>query len=341
MSDPRWRRCLRQVRLRHRGGARQVVVPDSWLWLGGLPPIKGLTWIPYRKARWDELAPSALAVLYAAELQALGEEVLPILLRRWTPVWGDEACVLFSAGPGRGLDLRAPALRCLLRFSLQLKGLRQASCRYRSSAGLLFQCRDSAADIGAIEEAQAAYFDEILTPLPERPVVVDAGAHIGGFSVPAAKRRPKGRVFAFEPDPASFALLAENLRLNEAANVAAYPAGLAARRGKAPFFPCPANPVLSTAVARRGRPKIMAAFRAMPEFLEKEGLSQVDLLKVDIEGGEYELLMTRSASWLGKVRRFIIEAHGAGGYARLSRFLKARGLKVRRGSKGLLYAERR
>jgi hypothetical protein len=44
------------------------------------------------------------------------------------------------------------------------------------------------------------------------------------------------------------------------------------------------------------------------ELLEKHGVDSVDLMKIDIEGGELDLL-TRSADWLDAVQRVIIEIH--------------------------------
>ena len=50
-------------------------------------------------------------------------------------------------------------------------------------------------------------------------VVVDIGAHIGTFTVGAAKRAMNGRVFAIEPVPENFDLLQENVRVNNRENV--------------------------------------------------------------------------------------------------------------------------
>ncbi len=53
-------------------------------------------------------------------------------------------------------------------------------------------------------------------------VVFDVGAHIGFYSLLAARAvGPEGRVFAFEPHPENFAVLEQNIRLNHYSNICA------------------------------------------------------------------------------------------------------------------------
>lgn len=60
-------------------------------------------------------------------------------------------------------------------------------------------------------------FEEIVKP---GMTVVDVGAHIGYYTLMAAKLiGPKGKVYAFEPDPAYYALLEKNIRINRLKNI--------------------------------------------------------------------------------------------------------------------------
>src|SRR4029077_7535413 len=129
----------------------------------------------------------------------------------WRPVFGNEACVLFERGAraDRVLAGDDPSLRALARFVVQSAALERSGGVYRSASGLRFRCPRGASDIGAVEEA-AAYFRR-LPPLGPASTVLDLGAHIGGFAVPAAAKA--GRVLACEPDPESRALLFENAAL--------------------------------------------------------------------------------------------------------------------------------
>jgi len=55
--------------------------------------------------------------------------------------------------------------------------------------------------------------------IKEGQVVVDVGAHIGYYTVLLARMVGKGRVFAFEPEPSNFSLLAKNVEINGCKNV--------------------------------------------------------------------------------------------------------------------------
>lgn len=60
-------------------------------------------------------------------------------------------------------------------------------------------------------------------PIENGWIVVDIGAGIGDFAVQTAREHPHAQIFAFEPFPASYALLLENIALNRVANVHPFP----------------------------------------------------------------------------------------------------------------------
>jgi FkbM family methyltransferase len=67
-------------------------------------------------------------------------------------------------------------------------------------------------------------------------VVVDGGAHIGLYSLLAARMLPKGtRIFAFEPDPYNRRAFAVNRAVNGCEHVVLSPRALADREGEAIF----------------------------------------------------------------------------------------------------------
>jgi hypothetical protein len=50
---------------------------------------------------------------------------------------------------------------------------------------------------------------------------------------------------------------------------------------------------------------------SMPDLLQSQGFSQVDILKLDIEDAERALFSTAQMSWLEHVRMIAIEIHSA------------------------------
>jgi tRNA G37 N-methylase Trm5 len=70
---------------------------------------------------------------------------------------------------------------------------------------------------GAWERDTVRLFERILRA---GDVVVDIGAHVGYFTLIAARSvGPEGRVYAFEPDPENYALLVRNIELNGYQNI--------------------------------------------------------------------------------------------------------------------------
>ena len=49
----------------------------------------------------------------------------------------------------------------------------------------------------------------------------------------------------------------------------------------------------------------------MPDLIQSQDISQIDILKVDIEGAERALFSTPQDEWIKHVRTIAIETHGS------------------------------
>src|SRR5262245_61068038 len=88
--------------------------------------------------------------------------------------------------------------------------------------------------------------------LAEGDVCVDAGAHVGYFTLIAAQLvGASGKVYALEPDETTYASLQVNLELNSATNVVAERVGAGAADRLEPFFPSPPGNTGSAAFRMR------------------------------------------------------------------------------------------
>jgi FkbM family methyltransferase len=96
-------------------------------------------------------------------------------------------------------------------------------------------------------------------------------------------------VFAFDPTPASMAWLSKQ---DVPASFHAHPLGVAARDGMMPFAPVSEHGVSHTIIERRPEEGggLQVPVRRLPTILEKLGHRHLDVLKMDIEGAEYEVL---------------------------------------------------
>ena len=194
-------------------------------------------------------------------------------------------------------------------------------------SGLRFQVR-SAMDVWVIKETCLDRdYERYGARLQRGWTVFDIGAALGDFTLFAAQQvGEQGRVYAFEPFPESFALLVDNIKLNGALNVTAYPYAVAGKRGHLRLVA--ASEAVRNATAPGSGPNEVEAW-SLEEALDR--VERCDLMKVDCEGGEYDIFLQAGAAALGKVQAICMEYHdGVTPYSHcdLVRSLEAHGFQV-------------
>ena len=118
--------------------------------------------------------------------------------------------------------------------------------------------------------------------------IADIGANIGYYSLLFSKLTgDTGFVFAFEPDPANFALLQKNLAQNGRENVIAFNRGASSQSGNSFLYLSNENLGDHQAYdAGEGRHKIDIAMVRVDEVVE----APLHLVKMDIQGFEFHAL---------------------------------------------------
>lgn len=134
--------------------------------------------------------------------------------------------------------------------------------------------------------------------------IVDAGANIGLTALLFANRYPEARILCIEPDPANFALLAQNIAPYD--RVTAMQAGLWSHRAYLRIDNPDADP-WGFRVTEADGPTDLPAI-GVAEALDTLGVDYLDVLKVDIEGAELEVL-SRSEGWIDRIGTLIVETH--------------------------------
>jgi FkbM family methyltransferase len=130
----------------------------------------------------------------------------------------------------------------------------------------------------------------------EARVTLDVGAHVGFYSIIAAKANPAGQVHAFEPLLPVFARLQRNLRLNHLDNVVAVRKAAGAHDGTAEFFHVPGVVPCSSSLSQEYMSfhedvaSTNVAVVRLDSYAQREQLPCVDLIKVDTETTEPEVL---------------------------------------------------
>ena len=195
-------------------------------------------------------------------------------------------------------------------------------------------------------------YEEGALALGAGSVVVDIGAGLGDFTIRAARAFPGCRVFAFEPFAESFRLLEQNLALNGVSGVQALPVAIGARSGPMTLGTATGVAVQHSTAAAGVREDPTAAIRvdglSLDDAFRKLDISRCDLLKVDCEGGEYDIFFHAAPATLKKIHRIAMEYHDGvteHSHAELVDFLSRHGFTVRirpnpvHANIGMLYAK--
>ncbi len=128
---------------------------------------------------------------------------------------------------------------------------------------------------------------ELASRLAPGAVFFDIGSYFGWYSLWLA-RHGGARSFAFEPVPMNYELLTENVRLNPAQDVRAFPLALSDRPGEV-CFQLPAADNRGTGrILDDGGQRVAAI--TLDAFVAEHGIDRLDAMKIDVEGAEVRVL---------------------------------------------------
>ncbi len=195
--------------------------------------------------------------------------------------------------------------------------------------------------------------------LPDGACVFDVGSNIGLFSLFAAQVCRRPRIFAFEPTPAVFEILAANAGLY-GLDAELFDHGLADAEGTAELTFFPGFSLLSgryadpererrtvkTFIGNEGVPRALGAeadallaarlagetftarLRPLSSVLEERGVERVDLLKINVEKSELDVLRgIRDRDW-PRIRQVVLEVDTDAHLAAVTPLLAERGFEV-------------
>lgn len=148
-------------------------------------------------------------------------------------------------------------------------------------------------------------------------VIVDAGANIGLFTIFAAAMAPDAQIHAVEPFPSTFTRLTSHIVENRlSSRVRCHKTAL----GRGPSVAIMSGGASASqmyhvvsnedpAASSPGLQHVTVDTVSLTEFFTSIESPEVDLLKMDIEGSEYDVLLSTSTDILRRCHRLVVEYH--------------------------------
>lgn len=164
--------------------------------------------------------------------------------------------------------------------------------------------RAGTADVSTFEK-MFVWNDYDLAYPPDVKTVIDAGGNNGLSAIYFANRFPQATIVAIEPEQRNFELLQRNTR--------PYPRVVPLRAAlwseeTTLSLSNPGDRVDSYRFGPHGGNARVEAL-SVCALLERFGMRCVDVLKIDIEGGETAVFQV-GGPWIDSIRMFVIELHG-------------------------------
>ncbi len=166
--------------------------------------------------------------------------------------------------------------------------------------------------------------------------VVDLGANMGFYTLQAAWADKTVRVIAVEPVPVYVEVLKNNATRNNLKNIQVIQAAIGGCSGQqipiTIWYSDTGEPMVQVRIPEDAKriETIQVPVLTLAEVFELGRIVSCDLLKVDVEGAEYETLEAAPEDIWNRISRIIMEVHEKEGREKeeLNRLLKHHGFEV-------------
>lgn len=190
-------------------------------------------------------------------------------------------------------------------------GLRKIDGEIRTWSGVKIFAR-SKNDLRALDLVYITKpYETKLVRVPYNSVVFDVGAHIGTFSLYAAKVRKAKRVYSYEPFPENYATLSMNVQNNHLEKIIEpIPKAIYAETGLRDLFISDENDRCNSLLIGNQQAKtVKVECITLKQALEENHVDYVDYLKMNCEGAEWDILKTIDDKTISKIGVIGMEFH--------------------------------
>jgi FkbM family methyltransferase len=181
-----------------------------------------------------------------------------------------------------------------------------------------------------VHTSMSAHEDDIIecfTP-KEGDVVIDIGAAFGFYTIIGAKRvGTNGKVVAIEALRDSFKMLNRNIKLNQLTNVISLNYAVYSKETKVKLYHN--YSIMRERAGGYTNKYVEASANTLDYLLQLKGITDVNWVKIDVEGAEFEVLKG-ATNVLSKSKdiALLIEIHGPDNYRPILEFLRLYNFKI-------------
>jgi len=203
--------------------------------------------------------------------------------------------------------------------------------------GTTFNYRDGTTDSAVFDEViNGEGYEKFNYIINKPPVIIDIGAHIGVSSVIFKKMFPNSRIFAYEPCNDTFSLLKRNVEEN-GLDIKIFNNAVSGKEGSRELFlgnqshfvgySIVTDSINPSQIPEGGSQKTEAI--TLQDILKDNDLEEINILKMDCEGAEYEIIYKTPKKILSNIDNIIMEFHefstNKDRFVKLQEYLQANG----------------
>lgn len=157
---------------------------------------------------------------------------------------------------------------------------------------------------GELTIMRAVFVDLEYAARTEPGVIFDLGANVGFATLFLRRRHPHARIVAVEADPRTYERLQRNV--GGLPDVTLLHRAVAGADEPVRFYPSTESIGSSMVERRSSLAPVEIPGSTIPSLMREAGVDRIDLMKMDIEGGEFEALR---ATPMDDVAEIIVEVH--------------------------------
>jgi len=139
---------------------------------------------------------------------------------------------------------------------------------------------------GVYDEHAIHYIEKILQAMPDKPIVLDIGAHIGNHAL--IMTRFSKMVYCFEPLTENVTVLQRNQSENHIQNMQIFPFALSDKNETLTFYKDGSTFVSD--LQHAGSATEILTCKIGDEVLQENQIHRIDFIKIDVEGFEAQAL---------------------------------------------------